>query len=255
MNSREQLAPDLLFLAGLDWEQLCPEERDRPPAPIINLLAHVRHGSPRNPRQAYLRHRAIRICVSQPVADAVSLRRPNGPVVVIPNALDEAELPEPDVSDRRDTDLLIAGLKQPRLAHRLARRLTLPGRKVVVLDTLLPRRQFLDHLCRARVTLFLPNHREGFYLPALEGMALRTLVVCPDCIGNRDFCRGEMNCLRPDYDPEALIDASNRALGMSHAERRGMIEAGRRTAAEHSLDRERGRFLEILASADELWAA
>ena len=37
------------------------------------------------------------------------------------------------------------------------------------------------------MTLFLPNQREGVYIPGLEGMALGTLVVCPDCVGNRSL--------------------------------------------------------------------
>ena len=43
-------------------------------------------------------------------------------------------------------------------------------------------------MARARVTVLVPNPKEGFYLPALEAMALGTIVVCPDCVGNRSFC-------------------------------------------------------------------
>ena len=50
-------------------------------------------------------------------------------------------------------------------------------------------------MARARVTLYLPNRLEGFYIPALEGMALGTLVVCPDSVGNRSYCRDGENCL------------------------------------------------------------
>ena len=36
---------------------------------------------------------------------------------------------------------------------------------------------------RARVSVLVPNPKEGFYLPALEGWRSGTVVVCPDCIG------------------------------------------------------------------------
>jgi len=53
--------------------------------------------------------------------------------------------------------------------------------------------------------VFLPNQKEGegFYLPALEGMAVGTLVIFPDCIGNRSFCLSGYNCFRPDYTTES----------------------------------------------------
>ena len=48
---------------------------------------------------------------------------------------------------------------------------------------------------------------EGFYLPALEAMALGSLVICPDCIGNRSFCLPGRNCFRPNYDLNSVIDS------------------------------------------------
>jgi glycosyltransferase involved in cell wall biosynthesis len=54
----------------------------------------------------------------------------------------------------------------------------------------------LNWINQAKITVFLPYRDiEGFYMPALEGMALGTLVVCPDCIGNRSFCLPGYNSL------------------------------------------------------------
>ena len=58
---------------------------------------------------------------------------------------------------------------------------------------------------RARVTVLVPNPKEGFYLPAVEAMAAGTLVVCPDCVGNRAFCLDEVNCLRPAREEDAIV--------------------------------------------------
>src|SRR5438445_6721641 len=62
---------DILFLAGLDWLMLGESERTRPSLPIINLIQHVRHADPVDPRFAFLPHPAIRICVSDEIADAL----------------------------------------------------------------------------------------------------------------------------------------------------------------------------------------
>ena len=102
---------DVMFLAGMDWNAL--EDIREPPRPVVNLLQHVRHASPELPLRGFLRAPAQRICVSQPVADAVlATGEVNGPVAVIPAALD---LPH-DAMPRTpaaDGPVLIAGLKAP----------------------------------------------------------------------------------------------------------------------------------------------
>jgi glycosyltransferase involved in cell wall biosynthesis len=103
------------------------------------------------------------------------------------------------------------------------------------------------------VTAFVPNPTEGFYLPALEGMAVGTLVVCPDCVGNRSFCLPGRNCFRPEHTVESISDAVRTALRLTPSQAREMLDNAKLTAAEHDLLRERQAFLRILASVDELW--
>ena len=121
-----------------------------------------------------------------------------GPIVVIPNGVD-VPIVAPDDPSARPVDLLIAGLKQPAMATRAAQRLASAGTVDRGAHRLCSRDDFLDAMRRARVTLFLPNEEEGFYLPALEGMALGTIVVCPDCVGNRSFCLPRVNAFRPAF--------------------------------------------------------
>jgi hypothetical protein len=233
---------DALFLAGMDWRAV-PENYNKP---VINLIQGLRHARPEDPRHAFLRRAATRICVSKEVADAIlSTGLVNGPVITIPAGVDMDSFPE--TSDERDIPVLIAGLKKPAMAKLLSEILTQLGIQSVCLTRLLPRAEFLRMLGRARVTVFLPQIAEGFYLPALEGMAMGTLVVCPDCIGNRTFCSHGENCLRPSYDIEALgiacMDAFDRTnKGVSD----GMIKRGQETARMHSLELERDRYQSVL---------
>lgn len=256
LPSRDGVQPGLVFLEGNDWLQIPDAERERPPAPVVNLVGGVRHAKDGDSRRPFLRHRAIRVCCSRPVADAITATGDvNGPVVVIPNGIDLAALPAPRPADERRTDLLVVGVKRPRLARRLARRLRRWGRRIDLLDERVPRAEFLDRLGRARVALFLPLSEEGFYLPALEGMALGTLVVCPDCVGNRDFCLDGRNCLRPADDEDAVAEAAERLLSADAATASALAEAGRSTAASHGLDTERRAFHDVLARLDELWGS
>jgi glycosyl transferase family 1 len=250
--SPREARPDVMFLAGLDWTLVDGgAERD---LPVVNLVQHVRHADLHDPRRAFLARRAVRICVSAEVADAISAVRPRGPVIAIPNGLDLAGLPEPRAPEARDADVLVAGAKRPGLARRVAERLCRPGRRVVLLDSRVERSLFLAWLARTRVAVLLPNPREGFFLPALESMALGAATVVPDCVGNRGYCRDGISALVPDATEDALSDAAERALRMDAEEARRLAAGARAVVAQHSAERERRAFLDVLADLDRLWA-
>lgn len=248
--------PNIIFTEGMDWEFLPAAQRHNSPIPIINLIQHIRHSYPDNPRYPFLKHKAIRICISPEVGTYLAeSRQVNGPVFIIPNALDSSYLPKPAPDSQRDIEILIAALKEPDLGEELQRRLTAMGYQVQLLTSLIPRIDYLQYLNRAKITLFLPNRLEGegFYLPALEGMALGTLAICPDCIGNRSFCFPGYNCLRPQYTVEDILDSVSNAVAFSPVQSSLIKKAAFQTAAEHSLTKERTDFLEILNHLDELW--
>lgn len=241
---------DILFLAGMDWQFLDESNRQRSPIPVINLIQHVRHADPGDKRRPFLSHKAIRICVSQEVADAIQQTGlVNGPVFVIPNGIDLGLLPPVMPYYERDIDVLVVGTKQPSQAARVGRQF-----RAEVLTDRVPRTEFLRTLARSRTVVFLPNPTEGFYLPALEAMALGCVVICPDCVGNRGFCLDGENCLRPDYQADAIRHAITRAQSMTEHVRLTLIETARHTAAQHGLDHERTSFLSILRQTHQIWA-
>lgn len=248
------LAADALFVAGRDWQrldQLGLLDRD---VPTLNLIQHVRHADDWSIQSRYLERKAIRLCVSAEVAAAVRAAGSRGPIVVIPNSVDFPPLdPVGDGDCSRPTDLLIAGLKQPVLAARLGERLAVPGRAIEILTDHLPRDNFLEAVRRARVSLFLPNEEEGFYLPALEGMALGTIVVCPDCVGNRSFCLPGENAFRPAYAEGDLERAAEAALALPPAESKRLAARAAETARLHSPRAEREAFTRVLHDLDALW--
>jgi glycosyltransferase involved in cell wall biosynthesis len=231
---------DVLFLAGTDWRVV--QDRQLHSRPIINLIQHPRHADVTNETRKYLRNRAVRICVSREVADAINATgEVNGPVFVIPNGIDLPPMPP----NERKIDILISGFKAPDFAREIAQRL--PDAKLIV-DPL-PRNEYVDLLRSAKATVFVPRKNEGFYLPALEGMAAGTLVICPDCFGNRSFCLDDVNCFRPAYDLNAIISAVEHATSANHTQ---MLERAAQTAREHSLENEREKFLSILHKIDTL---
>ncbi|CAD5943475.1 glycosyltransferase family 1 protein [Planktothrix agardhii] len=248
--------PDLIFMEGLDWQLLDQNYKHNSPVPIINLIQSFRHGYPDNPRYPFLKYKAIRICVSLEIKQYLETHaQVNGELLVIPCGLDLTRIPESLDWDQKDYDILIAALKEPELGQELKQKLEITGQKVELLTTQLPRKDYLEQLNRARITVFLPNKKEGegFYLPALEGMVVGTMVICPDCIGNRSFCISGYNCFRPDYRVESILNVIQQALQYSHTQVQEMLTHGKQTANEHNLLKERQAFLEILDHIHEIW--
>ena len=152
----------------------------------------------------------------------------------------------------RATDLLICGLKAPELARMAYTHFAGRNRVVRWLIEWIPRKEYLARMADAKMTLFLPRPSEGFYLPPLEGMACETVVICPDCVGNRGFCRDRVNCFRPAYDGAAILAAVAAALEQKEDQRQGMQAEAQATVAAHTLEQERARFSEILSRIDQL---
>jgi glycosyltransferase involved in cell wall biosynthesis len=189
--------------------------------------------------------------VSQELAEAVrALARANGPIVTIHNGLDLEELPPP--RDQRDIDVLIVGVKSPSLAGTIAQQLD--AIRVRCLVDPVPRRQLLEAFGRCRVAVTLPERVEGFYLPALEAMAMGAQVVCPDCLGNRSFCVDGWNAFRPAYHLDTIMRAIRDAVTLGDDRRREMASAAAATVRQHTVSIERARFLELLTTVGEVWS-
>ena len=223
---------DIHFVAGLDWRAYPRERALENERPFINLIQGVRHADPENPLHAFLDRRALRICVSDEVHAALEATgRCNGLIVTIANAL------TPDVAElhgvRKDVSVAIVAIKQPALAEELAEALRRTGIGVEVVHRC-ERGAFLERLARARLVVALPLAREGFYLPALEAMALGCIVVCPDCVGNRGYCHDGLNCIVPrEYTAAAIVGSVRAALSLSDEARAALLSAAGATATAH----------------------
>jgi glycosyltransferase involved in cell wall biosynthesis len=246
---------DVLFLAGQDWNALAAGAAANFSKPIINLIQHPRHADPKDGLYRFLSNRAVRICVSQQVADAINATgKVNGPVLVIPNGIDTSSIPRPHDATGRPIEVLISAVKAPDLGRQLDKKLRQDENiAVTTIIDWLSRPEYLDQLGRSQLVVTLPRTVEGFYLPALEAMASGAVVVCPDCLGNRDFCRDGVNCFRPGYALEDILAAIYRALALTSGEAQKIRKEADATVEEYSLERERGAFLELLNRIDALW--
>ncbi len=231
---------DLYFVAGMDWALFDQAGLDLSEAPVVNLIQHVWHAHEGNPRRQYLRRPAVRICVSPEVAAAIAPLA-NGPVLTIPNGVGVGERAADGTPRRRR--VFIGGLKNPGEAEACAAALAAAGAEVDLCLEPLDRGAYLGRIAACQVSILLPNPLEGFYLPALEAMALGSVPVVPDCVGARSFCLDGVNCLAPAYRTADLCAAALRLLAEDQT-RESMRLQGGAMAADHSLQRERERALD-----------
>jgi len=235
---------DAYFLAGADWRFLDEAGIDTRERPVINLIQGFRHLRPGDRNHEFLSRPALRICVSEALATALHASgRANGPVVAVPNGLDLVAL-EPlrcEASER----VFIAGLKHVALARVVAERLLDAGVDVDCCVERVSRDEFLARIAACAVTVALPFDFEGFYLPALEAMALGSAVVIPHAPGPATYCVDGETAMVTSYEADELAASALRVLN-DRTLRFALRAAGRRVAHEHSLERERAAFHALL---------
>lgn len=249
-----QLLPsDAYFAAGLDWAVLDAANIDTRGSAVVNLVQHVRHADPTDPRYPYLSRQALRICVSPEIESALrATGRVDGPIVAIRIGLDLNEL-EAMAAPKKPGRVFIGAAKAPALGVEIAAALSVAtGLGVDLATTTLDRRGFLARMAEAEICIVLPLAQEGFFLPALEAMALGAAVVVPDCIGNRSFCRHEETCVMPDAAAPAIAAAA-RALATDAPLRARLALAGRATALRYSMIRERETYIAVVSRYLEDW--
>lgn len=248
---------DILFLAGLDWLSVINNTgylEKRKSLPVINLIQGLSHADPLDVKYNFLKNKAIRICVSAEVSTAIQeTGMVNGPIFTIPNGVDLNSLPVSLTYSKKDLDILIVAIKKPELGLSVEAQLRNNYHSIKTISALIPRAEFLELMNRAKLVVCLPHFAEGFYLPALEAMALGCLVICPDCIGNRSFCLDQKTCFFPKYDTSAIMQAINQAQALNEQQRNNILENASQQVQLHSLEREAKQFLAIMSNLSSIW--
>ncbi len=245
----DPLSADILFVAGFDWQALdeYPEIEER--IPVINLIQGLRHADVGTPLYGFLKRKAIRICVSPEVQVAIEATgRCNGPIHTICNGIDFSAQPPPNTLT--DEEVFIVGIKDVPFAKALAKRLSEREISVDLLMFPVSRSEFLARMGAARIVCFLPFDKEGFYMPALEAMALGRLVICPDCGGNRSFCIDSATALVPQRTLDAMEEAVLKAMQMPSLAT-ALSTAGKAISARFSMQIERDAYLDVLHGIEQ----
>ena len=242
VNYQQQYTPeqaDIVFLAGIDWRHYLQHFSKE--QPIINLIQHVRHGEEGSELFSFLQYKALRICVSDAVRDAIAPYA-NGDCVTIPMGHDF-----PNLSASKDVDLYVLGKKNPDFAGRIAEWARRRNMVVHIDSELVTRDVVLSNMARSKITLALPNPTEGFFLPGIEAMALSARAIVPDCIANREYCQPFTNATLCEYTESACIRAIEQAIDRLQTPMQVFEKfRGTRLARQYTLDKERKAYHKLL---------
>jgi hypothetical protein len=243
VGSFDPAAHDLICINGRDWS-LLPDPVDA--AGIIHFVQHDGHASDPVLR-AWLRRPARRLYTSQALHDRVAPFA-SGPSSVVPIGVDPLFVPGHSAVGRRAVAIL--GGKRPEFAAALAARLAALGIEATLLDgSWRVRADHVATVASSRILVALPNPYEGFYLPALEGMAAGCAVICSDAVGNRGHCIANETCLQPPFeDLDAHVQAVQ-LLACEHLLAARLRAGGARMARRHSMAAERAAFHALLDAA------
>lgn len=251
------LSADLLFLGGMDWLGIPEKYRPLCPVPVINLIQCRKHSNPGTLLHSFLSHRAVRICVSKEVQEAIeSTSKVNGPVFTIENGLDIDIIEKMSVpTENRKYEICIAGAKNPTIALALHNYLMEKGYPCICLTHFVPRHEFLEILGQSRVAVVLPKEQEGYFLPFWEAAIAGCIPICPMHFGAISTFQHGVNGFFPNYAVEDIFQSIHQCLRLDETTRLQISNEAKAIARRRSLESERKQFYAILADINSLYTS
>lgn len=234
---------DMLFVAGVDWKYL-PDNIENKKI-VINLIQGMRHSNPDEKLYSYLKRKAFRICVSNEVNEYLNFTNEvNGLMHTIENAVKLS-----NISINKEYDFYLLGVKNKNLATQLYNSLVKQNYKVKITINHIGREDVHKNMALSKITILLPNinDHEGFYIPALESMKYSDITIVPDCIGNRSFCKNNINCLIPEYNFVSIISKALFAINLiNNNQYKNIKKNASRTLNEYTKEKQKEKFYKFL---------
>ena len=239
---------DIVFISGWGWERFIPRKYHYTNNfKVIYLVQHPSKLMPSFKRYEDLKKPATRICVSKAMTDmANKIPQVNGPVITIPAGIEIKKLMRTSKKHKL-IDILISGLKNPTMGEVLKSKFNQLDLKIKLLDKRMDRKTFIEYVSNSKIVVCLPNPLEGFYLPALEAMALNAFVVCPYAIGN-DYCIDGINCFVPKYTEQDIYNKTKQIVSLTDKESKKMKKNAYITVKAHDITLEIKSFHMLLNS-------
>lgn len=246
--------PDILFLnSGKDWIRYNQKRTINPEIPIISPVNNFRATKPGHKSFDFLGRKAIRLCPSPEIYDAVK-NHPNtvGETIYMPNGVgisDEALT----LKNNKTIDVLIVGNKNPDMANQFLSEIKNLNLNIEVINGWISKKEFQMKLAQSKISIHLPKQVEEHYIPGIEAMMLNSFVIIPDCIGNRSYSQDRGTCIITPYDLVGFKTALNHVLTISDNEFKGIVQFAKESTHQYSMEIENESLYKALKLSDKMW--
>lgn len=246
--------PDILFLnSGKDWIKY-KEHRSIPETmPIVSPVNNFRAVNPSHKSFEFLTRKAVRLCPSQELYQAVN-EHPltNGETIYLPNGVGITQ-EALAIKHQKTTDILIVGNKNPELARKIYAQIKGMNQRIDVIDGWISKELFQEKLASSKISIHCPKVVEEHYIPGVEAMMLDSLVIIPDCVGNRSYSIHEKTCVVTPYNLEGMLNALESVLNMDKTMHSTVIENALKASQVFQIQHEKEALFNILNSTAKMW--
>lgn len=251
---RDQTNPDILFLnSGKDWIKYSKHKDIPEHIPIISPVNNFRAVNPNHKSFQFLTRKAIRLCPSQELYEAVK-NHPltNGPTIYLPNGVG-IDPNAKKLITRKDIDILLVGNKNPLMAHELLSKLKHCNAQVEIIDKWISKTDFQKLLARSKISVHLPKVVEEHYIPGVEALMLDSLLIIPDCVGNRSYSKHLETCYLTEYSVESMIKAIQYMYDISSANKNNILTNAKKASTVFEMKHESKVLKKILKMTSKIW--
>ncbi len=247
-------SPDILFLnSGKDWIKYTENRSIPDDVPIVSPVNNFRAVKPGHKSFDLLPTKAIRLCPSQELYEAtVNHPNTNGKTIYLPNGVGITEEAQ-NLQSNKKFDLLIVGNKNPSLAREIFSQAKHLDLVIEVIDGWISKEAFQNKLAQSRISMHLPKMVEEHYIPGVEAMMLDSLVIIPDCVGNRSYSQHMKTCVVAEYSLTGMLDALKQVLEMDLITKKQLHFNASKHSELFRIEYEQNTLLEILDSTTSMW--
>ncbi len=249
-----QAEPDILFLnSGKDWIKYSAQRAIPDSMPIVSPVNNFRAVKPGHKSFDFLPRKAIRLCPSRELYEATNNHpNTNGETIFLPNGVGIFEEAH-NLKHQKIYDVLIVGNKNPPMANELLAKLNQLNARIEVIDGWISKKEFQIKLAQSHLSVHLPKQVEEHYIPGVEAMMLDSLVIIPDCVGNRSYSKHMETCFVSAYDTESMANAINEVCAMDEAVKNRLIKNAKQESGLFTLENERAVVLKALKMTEQMW--
>lgn len=246
--------PDILFLnSGKDWIKYSAQRSIPDNMPIVSPVNNFRAVKPGHKSFDFLPRKAIRLCPSRELYDATN-NHPNtcGETIFLPNGVGIFDEAKTQVNNKT-SDLLIVGNKNPAMARQLLTKINHLNLRIEVIDSWISKKDFQIKLAQSRVSVHLPKVVEEHYIPGVEAMMLDSLVIIPDCVGNRSYSKHMETCYVSEYNVEKMAHSIYAVINLENETIQNLLTAAKVKSKSFTMENEKQVVLDALKLTESMW--